>query len=162
MKPEMNQQSIETEQMLPFLRDMFADGKQVQLTVTGNSMYPLWRSHRDTVVLAPADNPDLFDVVLFLRDSGELVLHRIVKQTDAGYMIIGDNEFTAEGPIRPDQLLARMVGFYRDERYVSCEALWYRLYRSFWGRCRRSRKAISTIILLVVRQVKRIKRWGKA
>ena len=48
-------------------------------TVHGYSMYPLLCNHRDSVYIEKANSYKKYDVVLFERPNGKLVLHRIIK-----------------------------------------------------------------------------------
>jgi len=99
MKPEANRQQVSTKTLMPFLEEMLQMGKQVRLTVTGDSMMPIWRNGVDSVILQKATIPKRFDVVLYTRPNGDVILHRIVRCMPEGYMIIGDNQTQVDGPI---------------------------------------------------------------
>ena len=64
----------------PLIKDFISKEKQVAITVTGNSMSPFLKDKRDKAVLSPiTKKPKKDDVVLYLRDNGTYVLHRIFK-----------------------------------------------------------------------------------
>ncbi len=66
------------------------DGVYVS-TTSGVSMHPLLRDRRDTVVIIrPEARLRKYDVALFLRGE-KYVLHRVIKVTEDGYIIRGDN-----------------------------------------------------------------------
>ena len=54
-------------------------------TVHGYSMYPLLCNHRDSVYIEKANSYKKYDVVLFERPNGKLVLHRIIKIKNGVY-----------------------------------------------------------------------------
>ncbi len=60
--------------------------------VVGMSMMPLLNQYTDTVRLVQITKPlAKYDIPLYVRPSGEYVLHRIVKVCDGYYVIRGDN-----------------------------------------------------------------------
>ena len=127
--------SIKMENLSPVLTEIIQSGTDVRLTVTGNSMLPLFRNLADSVVLTRPDYARLkkYDIVLYVRDSGQYVLHRIVKRKGDVLSMNGDNQVVIESPIYVSQVVALVKGFYRGDRdYVPCSALKYRLYCLLW------------------------------
>ena len=63
------------------MEQLLQDGNILKLKPQGYSMYPLFIPKRDEAVIEPVDVNTLRrnDVVLYRRDSGILVLHRILK-----------------------------------------------------------------------------------
>ena len=60
--------------------------------VVGMSMLPLLNQETDTVRLIAVNRPLVkYDIPLYVRPSGEYVLHRIIKVCDGYYIIRGDN-----------------------------------------------------------------------
>ena len=111
---------------------MIEEGKTVKLTVTGYSMYPLVSSRRDSVLLKKAETLSVGDVPLFQREDGSYILHRIVKKKDGFFATMGDYETKQEYPVKPKQVVAKAVGFYRKERYIDCNSAGYRIYSFLW------------------------------
>lgn len=109
-------------------------GKVVQIKPQGFSMYPMFIPGRDAAVLAKADRSGLKrgDVVLYRRDTGILVLHRIWKVTRDGVYLIGDNQSCIEGPIRKEQVLGILVSFLHDGRMISVRNPLYWLAARGW------------------------------
>ena len=102
----------------------------------GTSMNPLLRMGRDVMVIRKCDRPRFLDVILFQREDGTYVLHRIVGRTRAGYTLRGDHQFCNEYGIRPEQIVGRMSAFCRNGKTISCKKLWVRLYGfSRWAFC---------------------------
>ena len=73
--------TMDEQSFLPMCREILAVGGQVPLRVTGVSMQPFLKEGRDTVWLAslPA-RVRRGDVLLFVRPSGKLVLHRVMRK----------------------------------------------------------------------------------
>ena len=57
---------------------MLSGGAQVKFTVSGYSMYPLLHSNADTVILTKKQRIKKYDILLYKRENGEFVLHRVV------------------------------------------------------------------------------------
>ena len=56
----------------------------------GVSMLPLLRPNRDVVILENNLKPEIYDVVLYKRDNGKYILHRIIDVDSNGYVMCGD------------------------------------------------------------------------
>ena len=71
---------------------------RIIFTNRGLSMLPLLRQNRDVLVIDKRGEERMkkYDAVLFRRDSGQYILHRILKLLDGGYYIVGDNCITGE------------------------------------------------------------------
>ena len=113
----------------PAMQEQLNNGKTVQFKPSGNSMLPMLRPGIDTVVLKRA--PEIlnkYDVPLYIRADGHFVLHRVVNVRDGKYVMCGDNQWRLEHNIYPQQILAVMKGFYRKDKYVSCDNLLYKVY----------------------------------
>ena len=133
--------------------ELLRQGKTVQLPITGYSMYPLLLPGRDSVILAPADHMPYTrgDVMLYRRDAGILVLHRIWKRKKDGYYMVGDNQKEIEGPLREDQMIGVMTGLYRDGKEISCDQTGYRIYSAVWLMLRPIRPLLSHTVAAVRR-----------
>ena len=98
---------------------------------SGSSMLPLIRPDRDTVVIKRRI-PKKYDVVLYKRDNGKYILHRVLKIKDKEYVMCGDNQWKKEFGITEQQILGVMDGFYRDNKYIEISSYRYKLYVRFW------------------------------
>lgn len=106
---------------------LLSEGKYVSTTV-GVSMRPLFRNRKDTVVIRPISQPlSKYDVPLYRR-ADKLILHRIVKVTDNGYVICGDNCENKEYDITDENIIGVMTEFYRNDKHYSVANKGYRLY----------------------------------
>ena len=93
----------------------------------GTSMLPLLVEKEDKVHLKLCEEYSLFDVVLFETTKGHYVLHRIVGIKDDKYYIIGDNSLSVAIKTKKD-LIAKMVGYYKKDRYVEVTSEEYLAY----------------------------------
>lgn len=130
--------SVPMMQLVDVLQLQLDNGPTV-LTVTGNSMYPTFQHRRDSVNLVKGE-PRKYDVILYKRDNGAYVLHRVIK-TGQIYTCCGDNQWKTE-PVRPDQIIAVAEGFTRKGKYSSVQARPYRVWVWFWVGVRPFRRPI--------------------
>ena len=85
----------------------------------GFSMRPFLRAD-DTVVLVKTDgNVKVWDSVLFKRDDGVFVLHRVIKVSESAVLTRGDFELNFDAPIKKEQVLAVLTEYYRGKKHVS-------------------------------------------
>lgn len=103
--------------------------------IKGTSMMPLLKEGRDRVELKPYCHERLKkgDVVLYKKNDGTLVLHRIIK-TEYGefFTVLGDHQFNNDERVNNNQIIAVACGFFIKGRYVNEQTRWYRLYKKIW------------------------------
>lgn len=116
------------------IEQLLKDGSAIQLKPQGYSMYPLFHPGRDEAIIEayPIDQLRRGDVILYRRDQGILVLHRICRITSDGFYLVGDNQTEIEGPLRPDQIRGKMTGVVRGEKSFSVSHPLYRMLSSLW------------------------------
>ncbi len=102
-------------------------------TNRGDSMAPLIREGKDLVMISRIREPlKKYDVPLYQRDTGEYVLHRILKIRPDGYVLCGDNRWQREYGIQDRQMVGVLTAVIRegkefsleDGRYRACVRLW--------------------------------------
>ena len=86
------------EKLLPRLQN----GNDVEIYPSGTSMFPLINPPNDSVVLRSIKDTRLKsgDIILYRRESGLLVLHRLCRIRQDGYYFTGDNQTELEGPLQ--------------------------------------------------------------
>jgi len=139
--------STSLEELMPIISRQLAEGKSVRFTPTGNSMAPMLRHNEDVVILSSLpEELNLYDLVLYKRDSGSYVLHRIVgtfeTSNDAAklsYIMLGDNQYTKEYGIDHSQIIGVVTSFVRDGREHSVEENGYKAYCRVWYHSRHFR-----------------------
>lgn len=120
-------------------------GACIQIYPQGYSMYPFIDPRRDEVVLAGIEEGSALrrgDVVLYRRENGMLVLHRIYKIGQDGLYLLGDHQTAIEGPVRREQVKGKMTGMVRDGRYMDVGNPGYRMLSVVWLFLRPARRVI--------------------
>lgn len=107
---------------------------QLIYTTVGTSMRPFIRSQEDLVVIQrrPDTRYGKWDAVLYRRDSGQYVLHRIVKVGPQGYTMCGDNRANLEHGIRDDQILGVLTAVIRKGQRIDVNTETYRRKIRLW------------------------------
>ena len=103
--------------------------------ITGTSMLPLLKEGRDRVELEPCSQERLKkgDVVLYKKNDGTLVLHRIIKTENGEFFtVLGDHQFKNAERVNKNQIIAVACGFFIKGRYVTEKTRWYRMYKKIW------------------------------
>ena len=120
------------ELLVPMIKEHIKNGSEAKLVVTGYSMFPMLCSRRDSVILKKAEKLHKYDIPLYQRENGNYVLHRIVKIENDCYHIAGDNEIKIEYPVKEEQIIAVVIGFYRKGKYYSVNNIFYKTYARLW------------------------------
>lgn len=119
---------LSIEEMMPIINESLRAGGSVELPVRGRSMLPLLQEGRDSVILRSLKKPlKKHDVILYKRESGTYVLHRIVALEEGGCACKGDNQRAVEHGITHAQIIARVVAFRRGGRLVRAHILRYKV-----------------------------------
>lgn len=97
-------------------------------TVVGNSMWPILRERKDSVLIVPIINRLVkkYDIVLF-EVNNNLVLHRIINLDSQVIITRGDNSHRIER-LHYNNLIGRLKGFYRGNKYVDSESRLFVVY----------------------------------
>ena len=105
------------------------------LVISGNSMSPFLVHGRDTVYLSRLDRPaKRGDVLLYKRDSGAYILHRVYKADKDSYTMVGDAQTQLEQDIRPDQIIAIMTSALRKGKLQKKGSFWWEFFEKLWIR----------------------------
>ena len=124
--------------------------------VKGDSMLPMLDENKDAVKIVPAVNVlEKYDLPLYRRPGGQLVLHRIIEVKKKHYIICGDNRADLERDIAQSDIVGMLEGFYQRDKYISRSDKEFLQY---------AKKAVRTLpirrmkvfIYRVIRKLKRI------
>lgn len=132
-------------EMLPLIEEAIDSGGVFTLYPKGDSMRPLIRQGQDAVELCAPDTVAKGDVVLFRREDGAFVLHRIVDETPDGYVFCGDNQCVYETGIRREQMIAKVGAVLRDGVRTPADSPEYLRYVSTLPKRRRMIKRRATL-----------------
>lgn len=129
----MHLTTIPMEELVKVVTLQLENGGNANLVVTGSSMHPMLRHRRDTVHLVPMNRkPKKGDLILYRRDCGKYILHRIVsKVRDGKFICSGDNQWEKES-VCSGQIVALVQGFTRKGKAYAENNLGYRLYVAAW------------------------------
>ena len=132
-------------------------------TNVGVSMMPLLRQGKDLMIIRkrPEGRLKPMDAVLFRRDNGQYVLHRIVKLLPDGYDILGDNCLKSEY-VREEQVLGVLSAVERNGRRIESDSRRNRLYVALWCRPYRLRTFLLRCKAFARRKLSQIYHFIKA
>lgn len=116
--------------LLPFL----AEGHSLKLPLEGASMVPLLVGGRDEVLLEEVPGKTLRrgDIVLYVRQDGTHVLHRIHHIYNNKYFMLGDAQTWIEGPVNKKDVLAVAIAVIRKGETITCSSRGYRFISILW------------------------------
>lgn len=142
-------QSAQTSQeALHAIQRSFLFHKNVIIHPQGTSMFPLLVEQRDSVTISPLADHKFRkgDLLLYQRDSGLLVLHRLCSIQKEGFYFVGDNQTEIEGPIPPKKIIAVVTKITRKNHTFSVNNCIYQLYSKLWLFLRPIRPYIAKLV----------------
>lgn len=140
-----------TKECMVSLLDLLEEVDNIPLVISGGSMSPFLVHHRDTVYLSKVRQlPKRGDMILYLRDSGQYVLHRVYRATE-DYTMVGDAQTILEYGIRSDQILAIVTAVRRKGQLLQPGSFWWEFFRIVWIRLVPLRPLLSSIYAGTVR-----------
>lgn len=135
-KPDKNIETViykaSVEELLPVLKETVNAGGSFPFKPSGNSMKPFIRPGADSVRVVKADTVKKYDIVLYRRDSGQFVLHRVMDISPEGFVMCGDNQWKPEPGITGDMILAKVSEICRKGRTVRCSSGMYMACVRVW------------------------------
>lgn len=132
---ESHHKVLPPEVLLPQLLPLLEEADAIPLVISGGSMSPFLVHGRDTVFLSRVDRPlKRGDMILYRRDSGKYILHRIWKVENGSYTLVGDAQFQLEPGIRPEQVLAIVHSVQRKGKHLTQGDFWWEFFEKVWIR----------------------------
>lgn len=123
------------EEMMCTLEKIVASGGSMAFVPSGKSMLPTIRDRKDMVTISPANDIKKYDIVLYRRKNGKVVLHRVVKVLENDtYMMCGDSQFLLEYPVARKDIVGKVSHITRGKFEIDCENLSFALkvYVRLW------------------------------
>lgn len=118
--------------MAPLLA-LLDETEAVPLVISGNSMTPFLVHGRDTVFLSKPHQPlKKGDMVLYQRNNGAYILHRIFKTDLDSYTMVGDAQTVLEYGIRNDQIRAVVTAVRRKGKILQKGNFWWDFFEKVW------------------------------
>ena len=163
----VREKNVQLSDLMPLIREQLAAGKTVRFAPRGTSMLPMLRQGKDQVILAaPPQKLKKYDLPLYQRESGQYVLHRIIRVDEStegvSYTCMGDNQFWPEPGVRPEQIIAVVTAFQRGEKLIDIKAPTYRIYCRLWQYSRWPRRLAVAVIRRLTAAMNGSGRLGKA
>lgn len=154
-----NRQVLSLDELYPVIDEVISSGGEFRLYPRGTSMMPLLREGLDSIILVSPRNVSKNDIVLYKRESGQFVLHRVVKIKNGEYIMCGDNQFELEFGIRQENILAQVKCIYRENIRVELDNKDYLKYVKRLPCVRRKRK-IRVFLSKIKRKIFKPKNQG--
>lgn len=122
--------SNKMEDLYPLIIEAFNNNQKFKFPVKGTSMRPMLKDN-DSVTIEKVNNVIKGDIILYRRDNGQFVLHRIIKVHDNLYDIVGDHQTGIEYNVRYDQLIGKVISYNKKgkEKEYKLLGLRYKLYK---------------------------------
>ena len=115
------------------LLGLLEEAESVPLVISGNSMSPFLVHRRDTVYLSKITSPlKRGDMILYRRDSGAYILHRIWKAEGEPYCLEGDAQTAIAAGVRRDQVLAMVTAVCRKGKLLKKGSFWWMFFEKIW------------------------------
>ena len=124
---------VDTAEYVGVLRGLVEEGHEVSMLVSGSSMSPFLIHLRDTIYFKKPDRPlRAGDMVFYQRDSGQYVMHRILRARGDVYDIIGDAQTEVERSVRRDQIFAIITRVKRKGKLIGPGDFWWTFFARVW------------------------------
>ena len=121
--------------LLEEYRQLLADESidALPLVISGSSMSPFLVHGRDTVYLSRPDGQiKKGDVLLYRRNSGAYILHRVYKVENNSFTMVGDAQTELEQGITAEQVIAIMTSALRKGKKQQPGTFWWEFFRKIW------------------------------
>ena len=141
-----NVRELEPQVLMPALLALMEETGTVPLVISGSSMTPFLVHGRDTVYLSKVTAPlKRGDMILYRRDSGAYILHRIFRSEGDTYTLVGDAQTMLEPGIRTDQVLAVVTAVRRKGKLLKQGSFWWNFFGKVWIRMVPLRPAVRAV-----------------
>ena len=150
MEPELRVE--EPQVLMPKLLALLEETGSVPLVISGSSMTPFLVHRRDTVYLSKVCRPlKRGDMILFRRDSGDYILHRILRAEQGIYILVGDAQNWME-TVREDQVMATVTAVRRKGKLLTEGSFCWIFFEKIWIRMIPLRHPIMKLYALAFRK----------
>lgn len=120
-----------------------AEGKEVSFRLKGHSMRPFLRQGDDVTLTKAFDRLlKRGQIVLCILDTGEYVLHRIVRISGEYIILAGDGNLVQKEKVRRTEVLAIVVEVRRAARYIQINSGISILMARWWYLARPLRRVV--------------------
>lgn len=142
---ENRKRVVEPEILVEQYRALLESGEveALPLVISGNSMSPFLVHGRDTVYLSRLTRPvRRGDVLLYRRQSGDYILHRVYRVEAGNLTMVGDAQMVLEAGIKAEQVIAIMTGATRKGKRQGPGCFWWEFFEKVWIRVLPARRVL--------------------
>ena len=119
---------MKNEDVFQLIKERVESGNTASLTVTGSSMEPILKNGVTVVELCTPTSIKKYDIVLYKRKNGAVVLHRVVKIKNSTLVCRGDNELVTEKGVEKSLVAALAVSAFTNGKKRTLQGFWHRMY----------------------------------
>lgn len=114
--------NLPMDELFPLIKEALSKGSGFSFIPNGTSMLPLIRGGVDSVRLeALPGTVRVGDIILYERENGQKVMHRVIGKGHGGFIFCGDNQAVAEKGVTRAMMAAIVVSVTRDGVTVDLE-----------------------------------------
>ena len=150
---EQKKYILDTQCYLGEIESLLKQNQSVVIPVVGGSMSPFLIDSRDYVYLKSVDRLKKGDIILYKRNNGEYVLHRIYCIKENMFYTIGDAQMILEGPLLNDQILGVVSNVRRKGRWIGKYHILSLFFQYIWIRCVKYRSLLIRIYRFMERRI---------
>ena len=124
----------------------------------GDSMWPFLKNKKQTVIIDKAYSDIIeYDVILYSRENGDNILHRVIQITDDCFVCSGDSQLATE-IVKKEQVIGVMVGFYKKDKYVEVDQSYRDKSQKYYKNDKKRKRKIKTYFFIkgVLNKIKRV------
>ena len=121
---------IKLEKIYPLMLEAFSLDKTFSFPIKGTSMLPLLRTD-DVVTIKKIENDiQKGDILLFKRNDGSFILHRVNIIKKDYYLIVGDHQ-TKKEKVLFDQIISKVINYQKkkNNKTYYMKGIRYSLYK---------------------------------
>ena len=116
------------------IEEVLAENGFVIVPVHGTSMRPLLKEGKSLVQIEQKDGRyERGDVVLFRKEDGTLVLHRIIDVQGNEYVMLGDHQYKEKEKIHLSQIIGFVSEYWTDAKQIHENSFGYRISHAIWN-----------------------------
>lgn len=131
---EYEKQYINEDILFHEITEQLAIGRQAAFVVTGMSMWPFLCHGRDQVIVNKVDKDTLKkgDIILFRRQDGKYILHRITCINGNKIQTTGDGNYYHDDWIEYMNVIAKVEKVIRNNKEINCQQFHWRFLSHLW------------------------------
>ncbi len=130
-----NVKVVPADTMVEHIQALLTEASAVPLVISGNSMSPFLVHGRDTVYLSRIEKPvKRGDMVLYRRENGSYILHRVYAVKGPLYDMVGDAQTDIELSVRREDMIAVVTSVNRKGKILKRNSFCWMFFEKIWIR----------------------------